>query len=304
MNLIRSFSVAEKINVVVKSEKYYSEVASFLKIIYANFKGPIENPSYTLEVIVTDKKPKMKPTFILGKDGFSNDQTLVLSSGHFFSNSEKKLTVGVPEKVKRGRVPYKRTVAGRHLSDEIIEPILQLIFLKLNTTFLHASSIFDIREESVEVLMGWRGTGKTNAVLKVLSDKNKEIFSDDLSILDSNGNVFPYPRPIRLYSYNLNLLEDDELKKKLKVKALVTPPWQPVYYLPLNKISKWKVRLSKIHYLNNPETNNIAKECEDIMLFEQGFFNSYKIMLSHTNIFNVTTTTQNVVVTALRNLIN
>lgn len=175
----------------------------------------------------------------------------------------------MPLNVKRGRIPFKRKTSGRHITDEIIEPFLQLSLLASNATFVHASSIYE--NEKVKVLMGWRGTGKTNAILEDF--ENKEIWSDDLAIIDSKGFVYPYLRPIRIYSYNLPLLNNDYvIENKLKYKKYFTPPWRPIHYLPLNKTKITKGALGDFLYLNKVKNRSLATKAQDVMEFEQIFF--------------------------------
>ncbi|MCB0462028.1 MAG: hypothetical protein R2816_01335 [Flavobacteriaceae bacterium] len=285
MKLTKDFSLAQRINIEISGQAT-KDCVKFLNNIYENFEKKLDNPDYTLKVIVTDKIPKINKVVSLGKDAYYNENTLILNSGHFFiRENDKTLTVGIPFRVKRGRIPFKRNTSGRHITDEIVEPLTNLILLNCDAAFVHASSIYS--NGKADILMGWRGTGKTNAILKDF--ESKDIWSDDLAIIDSNGFVYPYLRPIRLYAYNLALLNKKYIKDhKLNFKSKITPPWRPVHYLPLKKkASVKKAELRSITYLNNPDTKNIAEDAEDIMIFEQSFFEHYKIMLQHSGIFSV-----------------
>jgi hypothetical protein len=280
--MIKEFSVAQRVNISIKGE-CNQKCKDFINLIYKNFEPAISNPKFSLNVNIIDDLPKVGNKTTLGKDGYFNDDTLVLKTGHFFIRKSKDaLTVGVPLKVKRGRVPFKRETSGRHITDEIIEPLLQLCLLKCSATFVHASSIYE--DEKVKVLMGWRGTGKTNAILEDF--EKKEIWSDDLSIIDTEGFVYPYLRPIRIYSYNLPLLNESYVKNnKLKRKKLLTPPWRPVHYLPLNKTKSSKGVLGDFIYLNNVKNDSLETNAQDIMEFEQIFFKNYELMLKHSGVF-------------------
>lgn len=290
------FSVAQKINIYINGN-ISNKCLSFLNKIYNNFDKIIEKPIFELKIEVTDSLPKINATTQLGKDGYANKNTFIQNSGHFFIMEKNVLTIGVPSKVKRGRVPFKRITPGRHLSDEIIEPFLQVLLLECNATFVHASSVYV--NGKVDVLMGWRGTGKTNAILKNID--SKEIWSDDLSIIDSEGYVYPYLRPIRLYSYNLPLINKKYIaKNNLNIKKYITPSWRPVHYLQLqNKSSVEKGRLNSLTYLNNPESSNLAKDSEEIMKFEQLFFENIRLMLQHLKILKVNNSIEKIINDAL-----
>jgi len=290
------FSLAQRINVNIYGS-VTKDCLNFIKLIYQNFDKTLESPEATLNIEITDVLPEIENKFQLGKDGYSDDKTLVLSSGHSITREESGFTIKVPSKVKRGRIPFKRLTPGRHITDEIIEPFLQLLLLDTNATFVHASSVYE--NEEVDVLMGWRGTGKTNAILKDFG--SKEIWSDDLAIIDTDGFVYPYLRPIRLYSYNLPLIDKGYLKNhNLNFKKHITPPWRPVHYLPLkNKNNIKRAKLKKIYYLNNPNSSSLGKDAEEIMHFEQLFFENYRIMLKHLGVFKNKRTVSDIINKAL-----
>lgn len=290
------FSLAQRININI-SGAMSKDCCNFIELIYKNFDKTLENPTATLNVELTDVLPKIESKIQLGKDGYADDNTLILNSGHSITRIENGFNIKVPSKVKRGKIPFKRTTPGRHITDEIIEPFLQLLLLDSDATFVHASSVYE--NEEVKVLMGWRGTGKTNAILKDFD--SKEIWSDDLAIIDTDGFVYPYLRPIRLYSYNLPLLNEDYLRKhKLNFKKRITPPWQPVHYLPLEtKSNHKKAKLKKINYLNNPKSLRIGEDAEEIMHFEQLFFEDFRIMLKHLGIYETNNSVADIVNKAL-----
>lgn len=295
-----SFSVAGKINVIL-SNINNKKVQKFLCKIYKNFDNIVDSPEFTIDLLITDVQPKLTNKILLGHDASYDKNTLCLNSGHYFlKNSINSIVVGVPSKVKRGRVPFKRAVPGRHITDEIIEPLIQIALLKCNFSFLHASSLFE--NGKVDILMAWRGTGKTNAILEGIK-LNKEIWSDDLTIIDSNGTAYPYLRPIRLYSYNIPLLSFSYIKKhKLRIKRYLTPPWQPVNYLELRKTTQKFAKINSIKYLNNLDKTHIASYADDVMCFEQIFFSDIRIMLKHSGIFYSDNTVERIVNDAISNL--
>lgn len=298
MKPIKEFSVAQKINVFILGESS-KNAKDFIDKIYENFDSPLKHSQFSLYIKITDEIPVIEKEHELGKDGYYGQDALILNTGHFFiRNNDTTLTVGVPTKVKRGRIPFKRITPGRHISDEIIEPLLQLALLKCDATFVHASTVYE--NGKANVLMGWRGTGKTNAILEDF--ESKEIWSDDLAIIDINGFVYPYLRPIRIYSYNIPLLSPDYIKKhNLNIKKLITPFWRPVHYLPLKSSAEQEKRatLGKFIFLNNKQSDTLAEDAENIMDFEQIFFNHFKIMLDQSGVFKVKNKVKEIISQAL-----
>ena len=69
-----------------------------------------------------------------------------------------------------------------------IDYILQNLQLSKKQSFIHASS-FDINGKGL-TLLSWGGIGKTNLLLKILNEKKGRFVSDDLGIIDENGNIF------------------------------------------------------------------------------------------------------------------
>ena len=76
-----------------------------------------------LKIIIGGSIPEPDIKLKLGKDANASNDAVVLTSGHAFVKEKKGLTVYIPEKVKRGRIPFKRKTPGRHITDEIIEPL-------------------------------------------------------------------------------------------------------------------------------------------------------------------------------------
>jgi len=95
----------------------------------------------------------------------------------------------------------------------IFEPICQAWMLKKGVTFLHAGSI------SVDgygvALTGWGGAGKTSAASALIKQSDKVNFlSDDLAIINTQAELYPYYKSSVIYPYNTegeNISESDFL---------------------------------------------------------------------------------------------
>lgn len=278
------FSVAEKINVHIDTASMSRVCVDFLKMIYKDFAVPVESPLKVLRVRVADIKAPEEDLVKLGGDAFYNSGVLYLASGHFYKKIGNELEVVIPTRVKRGRVPFRRSTPGRHVSDEIIEPLLVILLQGMGISCYHASSILGEDGEAV-VNIAWRGTGKTDAVLPYIFEGS--VLSDDLSLVDEvEGVLYAYPRPLRLYRYNIDRLSiDDAAKAKLRLKSKVTPPWQPVKYISLNP-NQLSVKKYRKVYLNelrskvcHGDSFNMDELFKNITDFEFSYFDSTKAML-------------------------
>ena len=278
-----SFSIANRVNVNITPQN--EKVFDFIEMIYRSFPKPTTLSSLELNVSVKDVSPTGL-SLKLGKDAVLEEGKILLNTGHYFTRKENVIEVIIPLKVKRGRIPFKRDTPGRHITDEIVEPILKELLQELDAAFLHASSY--VENDKATVVMAWRATGKTQTILKLLG-KNK-VLSDDLAILDTKGKVYAYPRPIRVYSYNIiDMPFSNSEKKKLYRKARLTPPWQPVVYYQLEMKDEQEYPLGELKFLNNIK-QNVAVLADHIIEFEYAYFNPWRKMLQIANILKVSST--------------
>ena len=96
---------------------------------------------------------------------------------------------------------------------EIFEPVWQARMLKKGVTFLHSGSVSI--DGSAIALTGWGGAGKTSATTALVrKSDNIQFLSDDLAIVTSQGELYPYYKSSVIYPYNTEdgaLLESDFL---------------------------------------------------------------------------------------------
>jgi hypothetical protein len=82
-------------------------------------------------------------------------------------------------------------------------------------TFMHSSGV--ILDDTACVFPAWGGTGKSNLLIQFL-ERGAKYLGDDLVILNENGYILPYPKPLNLLCYNFNAYP----KKLLEIAALKT----------------------------------------------------------------------------------
>ncbi|GAF76893.1 unnamed protein product, partial [marine sediment metagenome] len=119
------------------------------------------------------------------------------------------------------------------LLTDVIEPLMQLFFLRRGFSFIHASTV---SKENGYCFCAFPRTGKTNTVLALMQE-GYDFMSDDLSIINKEGMVFPYPCPISVKPHNLNALPSlydkiegsDFKKKRISLQEWVVSHLAPYY---------------------------------------------------------------------------
>ena len=90
---------------------------------------------------------------------------------------------------------------GVFIQGQVLEPIIYLKLLEQGVILMHCAGVAD--ETGVYLFPARGGTGKTTLAL-ALQQHGFSILGDDLLIVDSaTARVFPYPRPLHLFDYNL-----------------------------------------------------------------------------------------------------
>jgi uncharacterized membrane protein YbhN (UPF0104 family) len=100
------------------------------------------------------------------------------------------------------------------LQTNILEPVTYYKLLKKNVVLLHAAGV---AKNGAGVLMpAYGGTGKTTFSMALLNEGFK-LLGDDLLLVDTRQKiVYPYPRPLHLFTYNVNSLRGGKLPVKYK----------------------------------------------------------------------------------------
>ncbi|HEY3430798.1 MAG TPA: hypothetical protein VGK39_08985, partial [Cyclobacteriaceae bacterium] len=84
---------------------------------------------------------------------------------------------------------------------DIFDYITQSSQLSLHQTYVHASSME--RNGKAIALLAWGGIGKTTSLLKLILEDGWNFLSDDLGLLDANGQLYRSPKNLQVYGYNL-----------------------------------------------------------------------------------------------------
>lgn len=106
------------------------------------------------------------------------------------------------------------TAAGVFLQAQVVEPILYLKLLQSRILLMHAAGVADERGGYIFPAQG--GTGKTTLSLALVQN-GFSLLGDDLVLVQPDTQtVYPYPRPLHLFTYNLRALPGTRIPWRLR----------------------------------------------------------------------------------------
>ncbi len=96
------------------------------------------------------------------------------------------------------------TAVGVFVQAQVLEPVMYLSFLNQGILFMHSAGVS--KDGQGYVFPAYGGTGKTTTSLSLMN-QGYDFLGDDLLIVDPDkGKVFPYPRPLHVFTYNVQNL--------------------------------------------------------------------------------------------------
>jgi hypothetical protein len=126
---------------------------------------------------------------------------------------------------------YKESIFGKlyakiltlFLQTQILEPIIYLKLLDHDVLFMHAAGVSDGRYGYLFPAQG--GTGKTTLTLGLMCE-GMHVLGDDLLLVEPHAKlVYPYLRPLHIFSYNVNTLRGAivpfSIRGKLAIKDII-----------------------------------------------------------------------------------
>ncbi len=138
------------------------------------------------------------------------------------------------------------------LYTNVVEPLLRFALVEKGYMLLHSASI---KLNGAGVMLSARtDTGKTGTVLRLLGLPGSRFLSDDMSIVDENGTVLSYPKPLTISDHTLRAVDAGRLSRKewarLKVQSKVHSKEGRAFAmrlaehnLPIMTINAWAQRL-------------------------------------------------------------
>ena len=91
----------------------------------------------------------------------------------------------------------------------MVEPLLRFLLVARGHALLHCAAVD--AERGAIVMSAQTDTGKTSTVLRLLMRRNWGFLSDDMAIVDPDGTIRSFPKPMTLSSHTMNAVNDRKL---------------------------------------------------------------------------------------------
>jgi putative flippase GtrA len=109
------------------------------------------------------------------------------------------------------RVDANWLLAWSHhvLYTNVVEPLLRFHLVSRGAVLLHAASV--ATERGALLMSAKTDTGKTSTLLRLLMQHPWAFMGDDMAILQPDGRVLSYPKPMTLSSHTMNAVNERSL---------------------------------------------------------------------------------------------
>ena len=92
-----------------------------------------------------------------------------------------------------------------------VEPVLRWMFAERGYALVHAACVE--KDGAAFFITAQTDTGKTTTMLKILDESNFHFVSDDLTLINAEGHVLPYPKPLTISAHTLHAVERNRLNR-------------------------------------------------------------------------------------------
>jgi dolichol-phosphate mannosyltransferase len=93
----------------------------------------------------------------------------------------------------------------------ILEPLLRFVMVAKGRMLLHSACV-EINGVGV-MLSALTDTGKTGTVLRLLREHGGRFLSDDMTVIDAEGNASCFPKPLTISAHTLRAVRADDLTR-------------------------------------------------------------------------------------------
>jgi dolichol-phosphate mannosyltransferase len=93
----------------------------------------------------------------------------------------------------------------------IVEPLLRFVMVSRGRMLLHSACV-ELNGTGV-MLSALTDTGKTGTVLRLLREQGGRFLSDDMTVIDGEGNACCFPKPLTISSHTLRAVRANDLTR-------------------------------------------------------------------------------------------
>ncbi|HCU96362.1 MAG TPA: hypothetical protein DHU96_28040 [Actinobacteria bacterium] len=93
----------------------------------------------------------------------------------------------------------------------IVEPLLRFVMVSRDRMLLHSACV-ELGGTGV-MLSALTDTGKTGTVLRLLREHGGRFLSDDMTVIDSHGSAFCFPKPLTISAHTLRAVRANDLTR-------------------------------------------------------------------------------------------
>lgn len=91
----------------------------------------------------------------------------------------------------------------------ILEPLLRFVMVSRGRMLLHSACV-ELNGTGI-MLSALTDTGKTGTVLRLLREQGGSFLSDDMTVIEGNGNASWFPKPLTISAHTLRAVSADDL---------------------------------------------------------------------------------------------
>jgi glycosyltransferase involved in cell wall biosynthesis len=92
-----------------------------------------------------------------------------------------------------------------------VEPVLRWMFAERGYALVHAACVE--KDGAAFFITAQTDTGKTTTMLKILDKSDFRFVSDDLTLINGEGQVLPYPKPLTISAHTLHAVKRNRLNR-------------------------------------------------------------------------------------------
>jgi hypothetical protein len=156
----------------------------------------VESPDLVVERRLAGAlRPRLSTTVEVNRDTFLWQEHLGALASNF------RVEFGDPVRVHVGPL---LAVSPHVVYTNLVEPLLRFALLRRGHMLLHAA-VVTIGGRAI-MLSARTDTGKTSTILRLLQDWGGTFFSDDMVVLDANGWVGRYPKPLTISAHTVHAM--------------------------------------------------------------------------------------------------